>query len=94
MKICELVWDDDNIDHIAKHNVTPDEVEDVCFGLHISKKESMQRYILSGQSAGGRYLNVVVQQIGRGLFRPITAFEMSKNYKRTYQVRLRGRRAP
>ncbi len=46
MKICELVWDDDNIDHIAKHNVTPDEVEDVCFGLHISKKESMQRYIL------------------------------------------------
>jgi hypothetical protein len=35
MKIDELDWDDNNIEHIARHGVTPQEVEDVCYGFHI-----------------------------------------------------------
>jgi hypothetical protein len=87
--INELEWDDENIQHIAHHSVNPQEVEDVCFGVHVSVREREQRYILSGQSAGGRYLNVVVERVGKGLFRPITAFGMSENYKRRYRKRLR-----
>jgi hypothetical protein len=87
--ITDLEWDDENIKHIALHNVNPQEVEDVCFGFHISKKEKKQIYILSGQSVGGRYLNVVVERIVKGLFRPKTAFEMSESYKRRYRRRLR-----
>lgn len=89
MKIDSLDWDDENIEHIARHNVNPQEVEDVCFGTHIGEGEGTQRYILSGQSSNGRYLNVVVERIGKRLFRPITAFEMSENYKRRYRKRLR-----
>ena len=89
MKIVSLNWDDENIGHIAWHNVNPQEVEDVCFGIHMSKREGNQRYILSGQSAAGRYLNVVVERVGKGSFRPITAFEMSENYKRRYRKRLK-----
>ncbi|HJX13065.1 MAG TPA: hypothetical protein VJ377_06000 [Dehalococcoidales bacterium] len=89
MVIDELAWDDENIEHIARHDVTPVEVEDVCFDLHLSRKVVGQRYVLSGQTASGRYLNVVVERIGRGLFRPITAFEMSKNYKERYRKRFR-----
>ncbi len=89
MKISGLEWDDENVGHIARHNVNPEEVEDVCFGLHISQKESGSRYILSGQSADGRYLNVVVERRGRGIFRPITAFEMSDTYKRAYKRRFK-----
>ena len=89
MIIGQLLWDDENIEHIARHRVNPEEVEDICFGLHISGKESGQRYILSGQTASGRYLNVVVERVGKGLFRTITAFEMSENYKRRYRKRLR-----
>lgn len=88
MKIGELNWDDNNIEHIARHGVTPQEVEDVCFGFHIYVREGRQRYVISGQSASGRYLNVVVEQVGKGVFRPITAFEMSENYKRRYKKRL------
>ena len=87
MRVDELEWDDENIEHIARHNVNPQEVEDVCFGLHISERERDQRYILSGQTTGGTYLNVVVERVGKGLFRPITAFEMSDNYKRRYRRR-------
>ena len=89
MIISELEWDDENIEHIAQHNVGPQEVEEVCFGLHISQKAGDKRYILSGQSVGGRYINVVVEQVGKGLFRSITAFEMSESYKRRYMKRLR-----
>ena len=86
--IVELQWDDENVAHIARHKVSPQEVEDVCFGFHIYEKENGQRYILSGQTAAGRYLNVVVEQIGKGLVRPITAFEMSESYQRNYKKRL------
>ena len=89
MIINELEWDDQNIAHIARHNVNPEEVEDVCFGFHISERGEDQRYILSGQTGGGRYINVVVERVGKGLFRLITAFEMSENYKRRYRKRLR-----
>jgi len=87
--ILELEWDDENIEHIGQHSVSPQEVEDVCFGFHISVRERNQRYILSGQTAAGRYLNVVIERVGKGLFRPITAFEMSENYKHSYKKRLR-----
>jgi len=90
MKIDSLYWDDENIEHISKHNVDPQEVEDVCFGTYIIRREGDRRYILSGQSANGRYLNVVIERVSKELFRLITAFEMSENYKRRYRKRLRN----
>jgi uncharacterized DUF497 family protein len=87
--IGELEWDDENIEHIARHNVTPEEVEDVCYGSHLSERVGGGRYVLSAKSATGRYLNVVIQRIGRGLFRPITAFEMSDSYKMRYRKRFK-----
>ncbi|OGO20869.1 MAG: hypothetical protein A2Z15_04950 [Chloroflexi bacterium RBG_16_50_11] len=88
MRIDDLEWGDENIEHIAQHNVTPKEVEDVCFGLHISEKSGGDRYVLSGQTESGRYLNVVIERVGGGLFRPITAFDMSESYKRKYRKML------
>lgn len=89
MEIDKLLWEDERIEHIARHNVNAKEVEDVCFGLHLSEKAGGLRYILSGQSLEGRYLNVVVERLGKGLFMPVTAFEMSDNYKRRYRKRIR-----
>jgi uncharacterized DUF497 family protein len=94
VKISDLQWDDQNVEHIARHNVNPEEVENICFGVHIAVREEGGRYILSGQSAAGRYVNVVVERVAKGLFRPITAFEMSDSYKRRYRKRLRNRRQP
>lgn len=88
MIIGELEWDDENVEHIARHGVNPDEVEDICFGLNLSEKEGRQRYILSGQTRGGRYLNVVIERVGGGLFRLITAFEMSEGFKARYRKKM------
>lgn len=89
MRIDELEWDEENSLHISRHKVTPGEVEDICFGLHVAECEEGGRHILSGQTDGGRYLNVVVERIGRGVFRPVTAFEMSEGYKRRYRQRMK-----
>ena len=90
MQIGALEWDDYNIKHIAEHNINPEEVEDVCFGLHISRKIGSKRsktYMLAGQTDAGRYLNVVIQAKGEGIFRPGTAFGMNDSHKRRYKKR-------
>ncbi len=32
MQISQLVWNEDTIEHISRHNVLIEEVEEVCFG--------------------------------------------------------------
>jgi uncharacterized DUF497 family protein len=90
--INDLLWDDKNIEHIAAHDVSPTEVEDICSGSNYCKKENRNRYLLRGQTAEGRYLMVVVEGIGAGVFRPITAFEMSEGYKSGYRKQQRGKK--
>jgi hypothetical protein len=81
LRIDQLQWDDSNTRDKPWHRMNMGEVEDICFGVHIAGKEPGGRYVLSGQAAGGSYLNVVIDRVGKGLFRPITAFEISERYK-------------
>jgi hypothetical protein len=81
MKIRELIWPDDRVDHIARHGVDPDEVEDVCFGrpLLLRAKTSGKNpaYYALGQTASGRYLFCVVLQFPDGKGYPVTARPMT-----------------
>lgn len=85
MKITDLYWDDDNVEHISTHDVTPVEVEDICFETHIAYSGADDRYILYGQTENGRYLKVVLKRLYGTQFRPITAFDMSDSEKRNYR---------
>ena len=90
MKIDSLNWDDENIEHIiSKHDVTPAEVEDVCFGRHVAYSGENDRYIIYGQTDNGRYLKVVLEHLYGTRFRPITAFDMSKSEKQNYRKRFK-----
>jgi len=86
--ISELEWDDANVEHIAWHGVSQKEVDEVCYGEHLSERETRNRYVLSGKSENGRFVNVVIERIGKGMFRPITAFDMSERYKTMYRRRM------
>jgi uncharacterized protein len=98
MKISGLEWDDYNISEIARHHVNPEEVEDVCYGLHIVKKDpatknnKKERYILAGKASNGKYLDVIIEKLHGSYFRPVTAFEMSENYKNSFRRRIENRR--
>ena len=86
MRISSLEWDDYRIEHIARHDVEPDEVWEVCEdSLHLAHREGRHRYRLYGQTTAGRYLFIVLEQVGGGVYKPITARDMTKNEKRNYR---------
>jgi uncharacterized DUF497 family protein len=88
MEIGSFTWDEYAIDHIANHNVTPDEVEEVAFegSPYIRKGRGGRRY-LYGKTIGGRYLFIVYVTTGRGKARVITARDMDDKERRHYLKR-------
>ncbi len=48
-------WDEENEAHIARHRITPEEVEQCFFNPHVQtpKPNSPFRYYLYGQTDGG-----------------------------------------
>jgi uncharacterized protein len=88
MKIHELIWPEDRIDHIARHNVMPEEVEEVCFSQSLIQRAKSEGknpiYYVLGQTASGRYLFCVVIQFPDGRGYPVTARSMTRKEKRRF----------
>ena len=55
-----LIWDSWNVAHIARHEVTPDEVEEVCHGEYIVRQTYDERLLLIGPALNGRMLVVIL----------------------------------
>jgi uncharacterized DUF497 family protein len=69
LPIRELLWDDRNEAHIARHGVTIEEVEDVCCGHSLGVRIRQGRYRIMGQTSAGRYLTVILAyQRGREFY--------------------------
>ncbi len=86
MFISRLDWDDYRVEHIARHNVEPEEVWEVCEDpLHLAHREGRNRYRLYGQTAEGRFLFVVLEHSGETIFKPITARDMTQAEKRNFR---------
>ena len=88
MKIRALYWDDANIEHIARHSFGLVDIEDVCFGKHISFRARGQRYVLYGKTESGNMIMVVLEQLFGQVFRPITARRMTDREKRSYRKKV------
>src|SRR5262245_32416001 len=89
MTIDEFIWPEERIEHIAEHGVTPEEVEEVCFGKPLvfrakSVGENPVYYVL-GQTDARRYLFCVVIRFPAGKGYPVTAREMTAKEKRRYR---------
>lgn len=89
MTIHEFVWPGDRIEHIAEHGVTPEEVEDVCFGrplvLCAPSRGKNPVYQVLGQTGAGRYLLCVVIGFPDGRGYPVTARSMTTKEQRRFK---------
>jgi uncharacterized protein len=74
-------WDSANIEHVLRHNVVPDEVEEACVNKPYVRKTLENRYLVYGVTDAGRYLFIVGVNKGRGIFRTITARDMTEREK-------------
>jgi len=90
VEIREFEWNDNNIDHIARHGVYPDEVEDVAFDDEpwIRKGKKGTRFML-GYTIAGRYLFVVYVLKAKGIARVITSMDMDEKTKKLYKKSVR-----
>lgn len=81
-----MLWTQDSETHIARHNVTPLEVEQVLYTrprLVVSGREGVSEVL--GTSNAGRYLFVVVAQSADDRDFIITARDMTVAEKRTFR---------
>jgi uncharacterized DUF497 family protein len=89
VKINEFIWPGDRIEHIAGHAVTPEEVEEACFGKAFVQRARSEGdnpvYYVLGQTKTGRYLFCVVIRFPGGVGYPVTARTMTNKERRRYQ---------
>jgi uncharacterized DUF497 family protein len=89
VRIRGMVWPPDRIDHVARHGVAPEEVEEACFGKALIQRaksggENPVYYVL-GQTEAGRYLFCVIIRFPDGNGYPVTARPMTTKEKRRYR---------
>ena len=83
----EFAWDADNLEHIAKHSVTPEEAEDAVLveplEADVQQRENEERVLCFGRTKSGRLLMVLYTE-RRGKIRIVTAYEMTRQQQRLY----------
>jgi len=89
MTIDDFLWPEDRVEHIARHGVTPEEVEQVCFAKSLVRRAKSEGenpvYYVQGQTKAGRYLFCVAIRFSDGNGYPATAREMTEKEKRRYR---------
>ncbi len=86
-KYHHLFWGEENISHIARHRVIPDEAEQVVFSARCLKRKGKGEkiYYVLGKTESGRYLFIVLRDLGKAAARIITARDMSNKEKKLYK---------
>ena len=88
-------WDLHNIDHLAQHDVRPEEAEQVLCGDILDldyrvNEDGEERWTAIGQTAAGRLLVIVWTMLDDGSYRPITAYPATKGLESVYRRLIQG----
>jgi uncharacterized DUF497 family protein len=81
-----LIWDTWNIAHIARHDVIPDEVEEVCHGQPMTSQTYKGRLRVVGPTRSRRMLTVILAPTEEpGVYYPVTARPADRKERRGYE---------
>lgn len=91
-RIDALDWDDWNRNHIAKHAVTQDEVEEVIAGAAIYRASYKNRIAVTGPTQAGRMLTAIIGESPRQAHRyyVFSARPASRGERRDYEQQRGG----
>ena len=72
-----FVWNDELIEYIGRHGVTPEEFEEVVLNAkNIQRSRSSKHPIVFGPTSTGKYLACVFEYLGPDEVVPVTAYEV------------------
>jgi uncharacterized DUF497 family protein len=80
-----LLWDNWNIAHIARHEVSREEVEQACQSDHVFFEGKQGRLILIGPTLSGRMLAVILEHEGNDNYYVVTARSADRKERRLYE---------
>jgi len=95
MNLSEFTWDKWNVQHISRHQVNPEEVEEAfergVFSRRTKKKVlrggvHKRRYISIGQTFSGRFLRIIWETRERKIY-TLTALDADAADKRLFKKR-------
>jgi uncharacterized DUF497 family protein len=90
VRVDRVVAEPDREDHIARHGVTLDEVDEIVFGEPLIYRERHGYYRVTGQTSGGRYLSVFLGPRDEyGVFGLVTARDASTAERRQFRAQQR-----
>jgi uncharacterized DUF497 family protein len=85
LSIRRLIWDPWNVGHIARHRVTPEEVEEVCHGEPVTSQTYKGRIRVVGPTRSRRMLTVILAPTDeQGVYYPITARPADRKERQHY----------
>ena len=85
-----FVWNDNNIEHIARHGVQPWEAEEAVGDPgRVTRRRRGGRLAVIGATEAGRVLVVILDREDNDVWRVVTARDSSQNEKRSYRRRRR-----
>ena len=82
MPYYEIIWNEEaggNVEHIAEHNLTPEDIEEVFFNpvdSDVSRSSGLP--IVFGFTPEGRYILVVYEQVDDVTVYPVTAYDVEE----------------
>jgi uncharacterized DUF497 family protein len=87
VRVDEVDWSDESIEHIARHGVRPGEVEEVVFGAPFVTRGRERTYRFVGQTEGGRFLTVIMARRRGRVFAVLTARDATREERRALRRR-------
>jgi uncharacterized DUF497 family protein len=86
MLVRQLIWDNWNITHIARHNVIPEEVEELCHANPQTEAANKGRIRVTGETSKGRIISAFLDPEPKtGEYYTVSARDASKKERRLYE---------
>ena len=83
----QLIWDAWNTAHIARHNITPEEVEEICQSNPKAEEANKGRFRVTGITSKGRIISAFFDpEPAEGVYYTVTARDASKKERRAYEA--------
>lgn len=79
-----IEWDEE-----SRHGVEPEEVEELLAKRHLFQRGRSGRYVALGRSIAGRYLLAVLARRASGVYRVVTARDMTDPERKRFRKRVR-----
>ncbi len=87
MEYLRFEWGEQNLEHIARHDVDPDEAEATIDNYPLILRTADDKYLAYGQTDEDRFLLVVFIRKPGQRVRVITARELTEGEKKQYRRR-------